>query len=71
MKLAEMVAMLQGQPLLTVADLAQRWRVSDRRVRQIRQEDPRFPRPHYVRGPRWTPDEIDRYERLGRREVVQ
>jgi hypothetical protein len=60
--LEEVLDIVRAKPLLTRSDLAVRWRISLRRVDQIRTEDPNFPNPRRVLGPRWTPEEINRYE---------
>lgn len=62
MSARELVQILAGKALLTRADLTIRWGITQRRLSQIRQEDPAFPHPTYVHGPRWTPAEIAAYE---------
>lgn len=57
----ELAALLSRRPMLTRADVAIFLRVSVRHLDRLRAADARFPRPSFVRGPRWSPDEIARY----------
>jgi hypothetical protein len=54
--------LLGQRPLLTRADLARRFAVSLWSIDEWHRSG-RLPKPVYVRGPRWLPDDIERFDR--------
>lgn len=55
------VQLIAKKPLLTTADVAQRGVVTPRTI-QRKVKKGKFPRPVYVHGPRWRPEDIAAYE---------
>ena len=55
------VQLIANKPLLTKADLKQRYGVTDRTLeRKVKSGE--LPRPTYVRGPRWRAEDVAKFE---------
>ena len=55
------VQLISKKPLLTTADLARRGNVTNRTI-QRKVKEGKIPRPVYIHGPRWRPEDIAAYE---------
>ena len=56
-----LVARVSGRPVLTKQDLARRFQVTVRTI-EIWRAAGKLPRPVVVSGPRWRPEDVDKFE---------
>lgn len=57
----ELLAIVAGKPCLGKKEIAQRYNVTVRTVERWRQQG-RLPKPRTIRGPLWTPEQIQTHE---------
>ncbi len=67
MKADELAAMLTGRPMLTRADIMRFLGISARTLCRYQLAGD-FPKPQYVYGPRWTPEQIGAWQRRQQRK---
>ncbi len=58
---SSLVALLAARPLLTKQDLARRFCVTVRTI-EIWRAAGKLPRPVVISGPRWRPEDVDKFE---------
>lgn len=65
----EALALLLGKRLLSRQDLARRYEVEIHTIDRWRRAG-KLPRPKYINGPRWTPNEILQFEKRHAKRAV-